>query len=80
MADRRQKARIVGVEYSKNRIPNEDKKSGNKKMTTIIQGAVESKRSEPKRMTYLEALRKMKTVDNDHEQTTIGTKIRKLSP
>ena len=49
-------------------------------MTMIDGGAVESKRSEPKRMTYLEALRKMKTLDNDHEQTTIGTKIRKLSP
>ena len=49
-------------------------------MTMINESAVESKRSESKKMTHLEALRKMKTVDNDHEQTTIGTKIRKLSP
>ena len=49
-------------------------------MTMDDDGAVELNRSEPKRMTYLEALRKMKTLDNDHEQATIGTKIRKLSP
>ena len=49
-------------------------------MTMINESTVESKRSESKKMTYLEALRKMKTLDNDHEQTTIGTKIRKLSP
>ena len=74
LANRRQKARVEVVEE----IRTKNKKSGNKKMTTINQGAVESKRSEPKKMTYLEALKKTKTKDNDHEQTTIKTKIRKL--
>ena len=40
--------------------------------------AVVSKKRESKRMTYLEALRKSKTVNDDHEQNTIKTKIRKL--
>ena len=51
---------------------------GNKKMTKSSESAVELKRREPKKMTYLEALKKTKTKDNDHEQTTIKTKIRKL--
>ena len=77
MADRRQKARIEVVEYSKTRIPNKVRER-NAKMTMINESAVDSKRSEPKKMTYLEALKKTKTKDNDHEQTTIKTKIRKL--
>ena len=69
MANRRQKARVEVVEEIRTKFPNdrgENKKSGNEKMTaTINQGAVESKRNEPKKMTYLEALKKTKTKVND---------------
>ena len=81
LANRRQKARVEVVEEIRTKFPNDreqNKNSGNEKMTTINQGAVESKRSEPKKMTYLEALKKTKTKVNDHEQTMTKTKIRKL--
>ena len=64
LANRRQKARVEVVEEIRTKFPNnrgENKNSGNEKMTTINQGAVESKRNEPKKMTYLEALKKTKT-------------------
>ena len=64
-------------ETKQRKIPNQVR-GQNKKMTMTNESAVESKRSEPKKMTYLEALKKTKTKDNDHEQTTIKTKIRKL--
>ena len=71
LANRRQKARVEVVEETRIKMPDEGQvgienaAAGSKKSR---EKTVVSKKREPKRMTYLEALRKSKTVLGDYDQ------------
>ena len=89
LANRRQKARVEVVEEVMSKMPvkvlgedrelqdenqDENPKEGGGSQK-FGKRAVIFKKREPKRMSYLDALMKSKTENDDHDQNTIKTKI-----
>ena len=89
LANRRQKPRIELVEETMTKMPDEgqtkikmpDENQVRIKNTTAgsrksVKKTVASKKREPKTMTYLDALKKPKTVLGHYDQNTIRSRIR----
>ena len=89
MANRRQKARVEAVEEVMSKMPvevlgedrelqseNQDENPNEGAGSQMFgKRAVMLKKREPKRMSYLHALMKSETENDDHDQNTIKSKI-----